>query len=163
MEVWVLKLDLEGALERDGEAEDLPLSREDRLTKGGGSLLRSPVSDLDTCGHQPSIVRDRQALNLTERGTLVEVLPQPGPAHVHMSTRVAVGDVPPRRDPSDGQAFHSEVPLGHHGKASVVCQANSMLQTEDKIATWVAPCINLAPLISMGWCYLVSRCSRSKE
>ncbi|RZS04780.1 hypothetical protein BHM03_00035163 [Ensete ventricosum] len=71
MEVWVLKLDLEGALERDGEAEDLPLSREDRLTKGGGLLLRSPVSDLDTCGHQPSIVRDRQALNLTERGTLV--------------------------------------------------------------------------------------------
>ncbi|RWW62689.1 hypothetical protein BHE74_00030167 [Ensete ventricosum] len=109
MEVWVLKLDLEGALERDGEAEDLPLSREDRLTKGGGLLLRSPVSDLDTCGHQPSIVRDRQALNLTERGTLVEVSPRPGPTHVHMSTRVAVGDVSPRRDPSGDQVSHESL------------------------------------------------------
>ncbi|RZS16413.1 hypothetical protein BHM03_00048400 [Ensete ventricosum] len=65
-EVWVLKLDLEGALAKDREVEDFPLTGED--AKGMGSLPCSPGSDLVTNKHQPSIVGGRQTLNLVERG-----------------------------------------------------------------------------------------------
>ncbi|RRT35422.1 hypothetical protein B296_00037791 [Ensete ventricosum] len=65
-EVWVLKLDLEGALAKDREVEDFPLIRED--AKGMGSLPCSPGSDLVTNKDQPSIVGGRQTLNLVERG-----------------------------------------------------------------------------------------------
>ncbi|RZS17088.1 hypothetical protein BHM03_00049198 [Ensete ventricosum] len=48
-EVWVLKLNLKWALAKDEETEDFPLTGEDRVAKGGGSLLRSPGSDLSLC------------------------------------------------------------------------------------------------------------------
>ncbi|RWW84053.1 hypothetical protein BHE74_00007392 [Ensete ventricosum] len=67
-EVWVLKLDMERVLHRDGEIEDLPLTEEDRVTKGGDSLLCSPRSDHSVNKCQSSIIRGRQALNLAEKG-----------------------------------------------------------------------------------------------
>ncbi|RWW09060.1 hypothetical protein GW17_00027473 [Ensete ventricosum] len=66
--VWVLKLDMERVLHRDGEIEDLPLTEEDRVAKGRDSLLCSPRSDHSVNRCQPSIIRGRQALNLAEKG-----------------------------------------------------------------------------------------------
>ncbi|RWW37109.1 hypothetical protein BHE74_00057823 [Ensete ventricosum] len=63
----VLKFDLEEALARDGEVEDLPLTGDDQVAKDEDVLPCSPGSSFGMYGHQLSIVRGQQALNLVER------------------------------------------------------------------------------------------------
>ncbi|RZR73586.1 hypothetical protein BHM03_00025937 [Ensete ventricosum] len=62
----VLKFDLEEALARDGEVEDLPLTGDDQVAKDEDVLPCSPESSFGMYGHQLSIVRGQQALNLVE-------------------------------------------------------------------------------------------------